>query len=400
MSKLPPRLQPMWPHLKRVHRLLTFLLGVLFRRLSPLLGARGVPVTATTESAETAARDPLRVTLHPGGPAEHLVRGPALGSPPRHWVLEQDRTADVPARSTLEISGGIVAGDFAAVVAPGKVLDYATSGYFGIRSWREHPVFLSPTIGEVEDVAGTVLSLAARGSSVNYYHFLYDSLARVGVFEESMPGTQVDAILVPHQSGYQRQLLQLGGVAGPFVQPRAGVAVRAERLLVPSTPNHALDAPRFVVDWLRERLPPTGRTDTPRRLFVTRGDKPGTRRYVQEPELRPWLEDNGFAVIDPGTLSVQEQIDHFAGAEVVVGPHGAGLTNITFCRPGTTVLELFAPSYVHLGLRNIAEAIDGVDYRYLVGAGSHPVGKPMLGVYDDVSIPAKDVRAAISALLG
>lgn len=399
MSRLPQRLQPAWPLFKRIHRILTFLLGVLFRPASRLLGDRGLPRDATGTSAETAAREPGAVTLHPGGPPEHLVRGPALGDPSGHWVLEQSRTADVPARYTLEIRAGLVSGDFAAVVTPGKVLDYQLSGYFGIDSWREHPVFLRPGLGKIEEVPGTVLSLAARGASANYYHFLYDALARVGVLEESMPSARVDAILVPHGTRYQRQLLELAGIDAPLLQPRAGHTYRAERLLVPSTPNQALEAPRFLVEWLRKRLPATGRDDTPRRLFLTRGDKPNTRRYVEEPALRPWLEQHGFAVIDPGTLSVQEQIDHFANAEIVVAPHGAGLTNITFCRPGARVLELFATSYVHLGLRNIAEAIDGVEYRYLVAPGSHPEGRPMLGVYDDVSIPPAQVQAAVLALL-
>ncbi len=398
MSRLPQRLQPAWPLLKRVHRLLTFLLGIVFRRLSPLRGVSGLPTGATATSAETAAREPESVSLHPGGPAEHLVRGPAVGSPARHWVMERSRTADIPARYTLEVREGLVSGDFAAVVTPGRLLDYEVSGYFGIESWREHPVFLRPGLGTVERVPGTVLSLAMRGASVNYYHFLYDALARLGVFEESLPDIRVDAILVPHQTRYQRELLALAGVDAPLLQPRAGHTYQAERLLVPSTPNQELEAPRFVVDWLRRRLPASGRTDTPGRLFLTRGDKPNTRRYVEEPQLRPWLEANGFAVIDPGTLSVQAQIDHFDAAEIVVAPHGAGLTNITFCRPDTKVLELFAPSYVHLGLRNIADAV-GLGYSYLVGDGSHREGKLMQGVYDDVSIPPARVQAAIAQLL-
>lgn len=399
MARLPRRLQPLWGHFKRVHRLLTLLLGFVFRLVSPLRGAGGVPTRATETSAETARHDDA-VVLHPGGDAEHLVRSEPAGDPAQHWVLARDREAHVPARYTLEIAGGRVTGDFAAVTTPGKVLDYQTSGYFGITSWREHPVYLRPGLGTVEHVDGTLLSLANRGASGNYYHFLYDALGRLGVFEECLPDGSVDAILVPHQTRYQKQLLELAGVDLPLLQPRDGHTYAADRLLVPSTPNQDLQAPRFVVDWLRRRLPATPGADTPRRLFLTRGLVPNTRIYVQQEQLRPWLEANGFVIVDPGTLSVQEQIDYFAGAEIVVAPHGAGLTNITFCRPGTRVLELFAASYVHLGLRNIAEAIDGVSYRYLVGEGRHPVGKPMLGVYDDVSIPPTRVQAAVEAFLG
>ena len=64
--------------------------------------------------------------------------------------------------------------------------------------------------------------------------------------------------------------------------------------------------------------------------------------------------------------SVQEQIDHFAGAEVVVAPHGAALANLVFCRPGVRVLELFAPRYVNPCYWTIADNIAAARYRYLV----------------------------------
>jgi hypothetical protein len=399
VSKLPARLQPLWPLLKRVHRLLSVLAGVVFRPFGRLLGDRGLPRTATVTSEETARREPGTVTLHPGGPAEILERGPAKGEPPAHWVFERGRHAEVPARSVLDVRDGRLVGDFGATVTPGGILDYQTSGYFGLASWREHPVFLSPRLPEVEHLPGTVLSLTARGAAVNYYHFLYDAVARYGVFEEAMPGEHVDAIVVPHASGYQRQILELAGITGTFVQPRADRTIRADRLLVPSTPNQDLDAPRSATEWLRKRLPPSGRTDTPTRLYLSRGQAPGGRRYLQEAELRPVLERRGFVVLDPGTLSVQEQIDTFHNAEVIIAPHGAGLTNITWSRPGVRVLEMFAGTYVHLGLWTIAEAIGGMHYRYLVGAGSWPEGKEMQGIVDDIDIPVARVEAMLEELL-
>lgn len=399
MSRLPARLQPAWPLLKRAHRLLSVLAGILFRPLSGLFGPRGLPRTATVSSASTAEREPDVVTLHPGGPAEVLERGPADGNPPRHWVFERGRRAQVPARYTLDVRGGRLVGDFGATVTPGGVLDYQTSGYFGLAGWREHPLFLGPRLPAVEHLSGTVLSLTTRGTANNYYHFLYDALARYGIFEESMPGERVDAVIVPHQAGYQRQLLELAKIPGPYVQPRPDRTFTADRLLVPSTPNQDLDAPRATTQWLRDRLPPSGRDDTPKRLYLSRGRTPYTRIYRQEPELWPRLEARGFVMLDPGTLTVQEQIDVFHGAEVIVAPHGAALTNITFCSPGARVLEMFAGSYVHLGLWTIAESVGGLHYRYLVGAGSGPEGREMTGIVDDVDIPVGRVEAALEELL-
>ena len=44
-----------------------------------------------------------------------------------------------------------------------------------------------------------------------------------------------------------------------------------------------------------------------RGLYVTRGDVANTRRYVEEPELWPALEERGFTRLDPGSVSVRSR---------------------------------------------------------------------------------------------
>lgn len=395
---LPPALRRWWPFFKRLHRLQTLISGVLFRAVSPLLGRRGVPRHATATSVETAAGEPDVVVLHPDRPAIDVPRAPTPGDPAGHWVFAEEDVARIPATFTLEVAGGRLVGDFAATVTPGGVLDHETSTYFGVTDWREHPVFLHPTLGRVEQVAGTVLSLTTRGTNANYYHFLYDAIARYGTYERCFPGATPDAVVVGHAASYQRQLLELAGIPGPYLQPERGTTYVADRLLVPSNPNWALQAPPDVVAWLRDRLPPRNPPGEKVRLLLTRGQVPLTRRYVEEDELLAALEPEGFVRLDPGTLSVQEQIDTFSAAEIVIAPHGAGLTNITFSPPGVKVLELFPATYVHRGLWAICQAI-GADYRYLAAGPSVP-GSVNAGIADDVSIPVPRVLAAVRALVG
>jgi Glycosyltransferase 61 len=400
MSRLPSALQPAWPLFKRMHRFLSLALGVVFRRTSTLAGARALPKRATVRSAETVALEPSSVELHPAGDGEHLVRSMPVGEPANHWVFENELKYDVPARYCLEIERGITIGDYAAIVTPGGTLDYETSGYFGISGWREHPIFLRTQLPRLEHVDGTLLNLTTRGSTANYYHFLLDVLPRYGIFSEALPGRVPDAVYVPHSARYQKQLLSMTGIDQlPLIDAGKHTALQADRLLVPSTPNQELAAPLWVVDWLRRTLPPSGATDMPTKLYVTRGDAPNTRRYVEEPQLWPSLERQGFTRVDPGALTVQEQIDWFAAADVVVAPHGAALSNLVFCKPGVRILELFAPNYVNHCYWTIASALPDATYHYLVADGSHGEGKPMTGVLTDIRIDARRVLDALERLL-
>ncbi|GAB3855594.1 hypothetical protein GCM10028801_11460 [Nocardioides maradonensis] len=394
---LPPALRRWWPLFKRLHRALTRVSGTVYRLLALVLPA-GVPRRATERSAATAQQEPSAVVLHPAAAAVELARAPVGGTPAYHWVFAQERSAAIPDTFVLEVADGRLVGDFGATVTPRGTLDHETSRYFGVSDWREHPVFLRPTLGQVQHVPGTVLSLTTRGTAGNYYHFLYDAIARYGVLEAALPGERVDAVVVPHATGYQRQLLELARIPGPYLQPRRGLTYRADRLLVPSNPNWALQAPPSMVSWLRARLrpvdPPAGRA----RLYLTRGQAPQTRRYVQEDELMAALGPRGFTRLDPGSLTVQQQIDVFSTAEIIVAPHGAGLTNVTFSPADVQVLELFPSTYVHRGLWAICQAL-GAEYRYLVADGPGGPEGPNAGIADDVSIRAERVVAAVEEML-
>ena len=386
---------------KRLHRFGSFLLGVVGRRVSLIWGERALPRSAAETSAEAAAAEPEHVRLHPGPAGEVLRRRMPLGDPPGHWTFRHATEADLPAQYTLDIDGGVVVGDYGAVVTPGHRLDYETSEYFGIEGWREHPIFLRPRLPPIEDVSGTMVVLATRGGSSNYYHFLLDVLPRLAVLEASLPGVEPDAMYLPTGTRYQGEILALTGLdAAEVVETRKHRAVRAERLLVPALPNPDELAPAWLVGWLRDRLPAVDTADKPRRIFVTRGQRPHTRRLETEPELWPLLEEQGFVRIDPGSMSVRDQIDHFAAAEAIIGVHGAALTNLVFARPGVRVLELFAPAYLKHCFWSITTSIPGAEYRYLVGEGE-PVPEDgwKKGVQDDITIAPRRVLQELDWLL-
>ena len=73
-----------------------------------------------------------------------------------------------------------------------------------------------------------------------------------------------------------------------------------------------------------------------RKVYVKRGAT-GTRTLVNEPVLLERLMREGYVAIDPGEMTLREQIAAFAGAQRVVGVYGAGMANIAFCPPGSRV---------------------------------------------------------------
>lgn len=402
MTRLPSRLQPLWPAVKRAHRLATRTSGSVGRRTRWAQGERPLPARGTSLSAQTAALEPETVRLHVGATGERIDRAPALGSPAGHWVFAKSMQYDVAPPFCLEITDGITTGPDGTNITPGGILDYETSQYFGLSGWKEHPLFLRRRLPEITDVDGTVVSLAARAAGRNYYHFLTDALPRFGVLEEVMPDVQVDAIYVPAHAKWQRAFLELAGLGHLTVIPAAEErAVRARRLIAPSLTNIAEIAPSSTVSWVRKRLPAADVSDKPRRIYVSRGSAPRSRRVDDEAALLPMLEQRGFVSVSPERLTPQEQIDLFAAAEVVVAPHGAALTNLLWLNPGARVLELFHPAYVNAAFWSITQTIGDIDHRYLVGEGAERFGpgSPMNRIQADIAIPATRIVEAVDELL-
>jgi hypothetical protein len=76
------------------------------------------------------------------------------------------------------------------------------------------------------------------------------------------------------------------------------------------------------------------------RLYISRrGTK--LRQIVNEDEMIAELKRLDFQVLESKWNNHPEQLAAFADAEMIVGVHGAGMSNIIFSEPGTKVLEMF-----------------------------------------------------------
>jgi capsular polysaccharide biosynthesis protein len=169
----------------------------------------------------------------------------------------------------------------------------------------------------------------------SWYHWLLDLLPRAALLPLDEPDAEV---LVPASlSPVQDDSLTLAGVPPDRRRPYSGGQISADELVFPSFVAATGNPPRWALRWLRERLaPPPERND--RRLYVSRADAV-VRRVVNEAELMPVLRERGFETFVGSQLDLEGQFRAFAEAEVVVGPHGAGLANVC-ASTDATVIEL------------------------------------------------------------
>jgi hypothetical protein len=346
-------------------------------------------------SAAYAAARPARsarwTTVIPG--AVVTRQPPALhGSRPSQLL---DRVAPVfPDLGVLELRQGAVAGDYGWIVTPDGVLlpDHAWHGPGARRGW------IRQTTGRefrVERLKGRALSLATFAGANNFGHFLMDSLPRIHLAELAGMGPgDVDHVIVNVPAPRLWPILeQLGIAADRVVQGRPGVALRPDRLIAPSFPGVRCNYQPWLPAWLRARLGPSV-VRRHRRIYVPRLH---ARRILNIDDLLPVLLEHGFETVDPGDHP--DPFRMFAEATVVVGVHGAGLTDLAFCAPGTAVLELLPEGHQAPYYYTLADSA-GLRYGHLVVESrldALPEGSPPNKA--DVWVDPVEFRAAVEATL-
>jgi len=264
---------------------------------------------------------------------------------------------------------------------------------------RESPVYCQrfrKTAGRKRYWPGKYFSVLGTFCT-SYYHWMHDVLTQFhGVLDYLPADTR---IIVPENltSLQQATLRALGIPDSRLALRHPGDDVMVELLyFIPPPAITRFDVPE-TAQWLRNKLltglrlePSSAKT---RRLLLSRG-RAACRRITNEKELSSELIPMGFEQIYCEDLTLEEQAALFHGAEIIVAPHGAGLTNLIFCNPGTRVLEIFPAS--HLWERthywSLAGAL-GLDYAYCCGT---PVSN---GVMEpDILVSMDKLRASLQLL--
>ena len=178
--------------------------------------------------------------------------------------------------------------------------------------------------------------------SYGYFHWLADVLPRLMVIKEQLK----DLVLVLPQKYRDLEFVQAS--LKPFVMRGlefidSDEVVFCKRLVVPM---HTAPSGHYNDELIQEvrnllvqfyasnDAGPNGD-----RVYISRGLAP-KRKILNEEEVVAVLREFNFRIIHPEHHSFREQVTIAAGARYLVSNHGAGLTNMLFMNPGTSVIEL------------------------------------------------------------
>jgi tetratricopeptide (TPR) repeat protein len=239
-----------------------------------------------------------------------------------------------------------------------------------------HAIFTTEALPPVQRIKGTVAILSGLFNNA-YFHWLVDVLPRWELVRRSpIALSQIDWFLVSDRLPFQREMLnRLGIASAQILDPQDYPHIRADQLVAPSFAGSIAWPSAWVCKFLQERFLESEPLDSIagyKRVYITR-QHASNRRVINEHQVIQILSQFGVQPVALETMSVAEQAALFAQAEVVISPHGSGLTNIVFCQPGTQIIEFFSPSYVYPCYWYIS-SLKNLNYYYLLG-------EPLAGPY-------------------
>lgn len=210
-------------------------------------------------------------------------------------------------------------------------------------------------------IKGRVVVLASPGAQC-YFHWMFQILPRLKIIQDL--GLNYDALYIePFNCAFQLETIAKIGLDNKrVIFGKSDTQIIAETLIVPSIiikdPNFAY--PSWIVNFLRSTFIDESflkKYNTYKRIYISRS-KAYMRKIINEDEVESLLRTLGFSTIYLEDLSLFEQAALIASADIIVGPHGSGFSNLIFAHPKAHCIEIFSEEGINKLFFNLARAVD------------------------------------------
>jgi capsular polysaccharide biosynthesis protein len=292
----------------------------------------------------------------------------------------------VDAGGVVVLPGGRVYGSGIVLTPDGRSLVSEFARDFGgapnARHWLHDYRWMRPPV----HIPGRTAVVAVNLGS-GYAHWLLEELPRW----LALRADAADSVIANTKASFIREVLALAKPPQRVIPVSRHSHYTCETLVIP--PLVQPDAQTIGVLNALARTQELPASEQGEKLYITR-ETAARRRVNNEAALWAELAPRGFVKLRLEERSWLEQVAAFAAAKIVVAPHGAGLANLAFCRPGTRVVEFFNRSYVNPCFGVWAE-VARLDYHPIIPDGAGEVGRASHANREDITA---DVRAITAAL--
>ena len=199
---------------------------------------------------------------------------------------------------------------------------------------------------------GRTLNLAQGASGHNNYaHWLFDMLPKIKLYQEKFDLKDLSSIYVNKLNQFQElsfKLLNLESLK--IIDSNKFRHIQSDEVIAVQHPNYFKGyimkehqkLPEWIINWLRESfIQKAQKISAVEKIFIDRSQSEFNHcQIINYDETIEFLVSSGFKILKLEELTFVEQISLFNKSKIIVGAHGAGFANLSFCNPGTKIIEI------------------------------------------------------------
>lgn len=201
--------------------------------------------------------------------------------------------------------------------------------------------------------------VSGRDAKDNYYHWVIDVLPRLIILKKEIKKKKLLNLLVPnYKKDYQIESLNcfIDNKSTNFINLSKYKFMQFDKITLCSNNENFEYLNNNLLSNLRNKVLTEAKKKLKsskykyEKIFISRADAnlKNKRNLKNNIEIENYLIKKGFSVLILSNYSFLEQALIFNNAKLVVGLHGAGLTNILFCKKRTKIIEITLDSWPKL----------------------------------------------------
>ena len=220
-------------------------------------------------------------------------------------------------------------------------------------SAKSNEVLKSGTPKFLKKVNGNVFNLTQGASGYNNYaHWLLDIVPKIKILSLVYNIKNIDYFYFSKLNRFQKEtfkILKLNSIK--IIDSKSNKHCLMENLIFCTHPNYfkgtISDAhsniPKWIIRYLRKTFLTAAdkKIEKHKKIYIDRSDSRYNHcKIINDSEIKEYLKNQGFQIIRLSKHSLKKQVSIFKSCNYVIGPHGAGLANLIFCKRKTKVLEI------------------------------------------------------------
>ena len=205
----------------------------------------------------------------------------------------------------------------------------------------------------IKSINGSLIILTQGASGHNNYaHWMLDVLPRIKLLLSKMLISEIKNIYVTKLNKFQNQSFSFLGLKSfKIIDPNIFRHVKADQIISVSHPYYfkktwfyaQSNLPSWIIKFLRNDISKKvkSKKKSYKRIFIDRSDSlQNHSKLINNNEVIKYLKSKRYKCLRLTELNLKDQISIFKNCNTIIAPHGAGLTNIAFCKKNTKVIEI------------------------------------------------------------